>query len=227
MNIATGHKGKTAYRAHCCGDEGHSSLAPLHTNAIYLACDLISHLRSIQAKFKAEGAHDKAYDVPYSTVHVGTITGGRSLNMVPGECSFEFEIRHLPEDNVSQHLDSLFEQATCLVNSAKQNSADSNANIEFECLTNYPGLATDQNHSAVQNLAALAPQDTQLIKVAFGTEGGLFAQYLGSPVVVCGPGSIEQAHKPNEFVSINQLNQCDELLKKLINQTCIQRSEHD
>ena len=227
MNIATGHKGKTAYRAHCCGDEGHSSLAPLHTNAIYLACDVISHLRSIQADLIANGAHDDEFDVPYSTVHIGTINGGRSLNIVPGQCEFEFEIRHLPEDDIESHLDALFKQAEDLVNTAKQIKPQSNASINFECLTNYPGLDTDKNHSSVQTLASLAPENTQVLKVAFGTEGGLFSQYLSSPVVICGPGSIEQAHKPDEFVTLAQLEQCDQLLNKFVLETCIQRSEHD
>lgn len=227
MNIATGHKGKTAYRAHCHGDEGHSSQAPLHTNAIYLACDVIAKLRRLQTEFVENGAKDHEYNIPYSTVHVGTLQGGRALNIVPGSCQFEFEVRHLPGDDVKAHLNTIFAQAQTLVQQAQQTNPDSVAGIEFECLTDYPGLDTAKNHPAVQTLSDLSHDDTQILKVAFGTEGGLFAHYLDAPVVVCGPGSIEQAHKPDEYVSLSQLKQCDDLLHKLITETCFQRSEHD
>ncbi|RQW61879.1 acetylornithine deacetylase [Vibrio viridaestus] len=227
MNIATGHKGKTAYRTHCCGDEGHSSQAPLHTNAIYLACDVISSLRQLQSKLIESGAHDEEYNIPYSTVHIGTINGGRALNIVPGECTFEFEIRHLAQDNIANEIETIVHQAKALIDSIKIERSDSKAAIHFECLTDYPGLNTDKNTPAVKQLYSLSSPETKQIKVAFGTEGGLFSEYLSAPVVVCGPGSIDQAHKPDEFVSLQQLDQCDELLSQFIYETCYQRSEHD
>ncbi|MCE0494964.1 acetylornithine deacetylase [Vibrio salinus] len=226
MNIATGHKGKTAYRTHCHGDEGHSSQAPLHTNAIYLACDVIAQLRALQTQLIESGSRDNDYNIPYSTVHVGTINGGRALNIVPGHSQFEFEIRHLPGDDIKSSLNAIFDQAKTLVHQAQTDNPDSKAGIEFECLTDYPGLDTTPEHPAVQTLSALSEQ-SQILKVAFGTEGGLFSSYLDAPVVVCGPGSIDQAHKPDEYVSLSQLQQCDDLLSKLVQETCFQRSEHD
>ncbi|SHO55979.1 acetylornithine deacetylase [Vibrio quintilis] len=222
MNIATGHKGKTSFRTHCCGDEAHSSQAPLHTNAIYLACDIIAHLRQLQTELITSGARDEAYNIPHSTVHVGTIEGGRSLNIVPGECQFVFEIRHLPGDDIDTHLEALFAQAETIVQQARQAHPTTSAAITFDCLTRYPGLDTPAEHPAVQQLSALSPAGTETLKVAFGSEGGLFAEYLSAPVVVCGPGSIDQAHKPNEFISLSQLQQCDDLLNKLVPEICFQ-----
>ena len=220
MNVAIGHKGKTSYCVDCYGDEGHSSQAPSHTNAIYLACDMITQLRQLQTQFIEYGNHDTDYNVPYSTVHVGTIHGGRALNIVPGQCQFEFEIRHLPGDDVLLHLSTIFEHADRLVKDARKKNPQSKSAIEFQCLTNYPGLHTVADNPAVQQLVSLASKDSELLKVAFGTEGGLFADYLSSPVVVCGPGSIDQAHKANEFLTVSQLNQCDELLSKVVLDMC-------
>lgn len=221
MNISTGHKGKTSYRVHCQGDEAHSSQAPVHTNAIYLACDVINRLRDLQTALIEHGTKDNDYNIPYSTVHVGIIEGGRSLNIVPGQCQFEFEIRHLPGDDIKSHMKMIFEQAESLIISAKDSIADTQANIRFEQLTNYPGLDSKKNHDAINTLLYLSDNDRQLIKVAFGTEGGLFSEYLNTPVVVCGPGSIDQAHKANEFIAINQLTQCEKLLTLITNHICI------
>lgn len=221
MKISTGHKGKTSYRVHCQGDEAHSSQAPVHTNAIYLACDVINRLRDLQPKFIEQGIKDNDYDIPYSTVHVGTIEGGRSLNIVPGHCQFEFEIRHLPGDDIKLHMKMIFEQAAALITSAKNSIADTQANIRFEQLTDYPGLASQTNHDAINTLLSLSDNNRQLIKVAFGTEGGLFSEYLNAPVVVCGPGSIDQAHKANEYIEIDQLQHCEKSLTLITDYICV------
>ncbi|CAG8999740.1 MAG: Acetylornithine deacetylase [Candidatus Celerinatantimonas neptuna] len=221
MDIATGHKGKTSYRAHCHGDAAHSSLAPLHTNAVYLACDMIAKLRALQNHLMEKGARDPNYDVPFSTVHVGTIDGGSALNIVPQDCQFEFEIRHLPGDDIQGYLQSWFEQARALIAAARKAHPDTAASVSFECLTDYPGLDTPADHRSVQQLASLSSSSKRLVKVAFGSEGGLFAEYLSAPVVVCGPGSIAQAHQPNEFVALDQLEQCGALLNQLVRSSCL------
>ncbi|MDK8264321.1 acetylornithine deacetylase [Pseudomonas oryzihabitans] len=213
MQVALGHKGKAALRAHCHGQEGHSSLAPRHVNAIHLASDLVGALRASQRRLAEEGAHDAAYDIPYTTLHVGRIDGGKALNIVPNLCTLDFEIRHLPADEPASLVAALQETADSLVREAQQTSAK--AAIEIETVNAYPGLDTHPSVEAVRFLQTLVEPGTAQLKVAFGTEGGLFANRLDTPVVVCGPGSIEQAHKPDEYVEISQLEACDALLGRL------------
>jgi len=213
LQVALGHKGKAALRAHCHGQEGHSSLAPLHANAIHLASDLVGALRASQRRLAEEGAHDAAYDIPYTTLHVGRIDGGKALNIVPNLCTLDFEIRHLPADDPATLVAALQETADSLAREARQTSAK--AAIEIETVNAYPGLDTHPSVEAVRFLQTLVEPGTTQLKVAFGTEGGLFARRLDTPVVVCGPGSIEQAHKPDEYVELSQLAACDALLGRL------------
>ncbi|WP_416423829.1 acetylornithine deacetylase [Pseudomonas sp. App30] len=214
MHFALGHKGKASYRVHCHGQEAHSSLAPLAANAIHLASDFIGSLRNTQQRLQQQGAHDDAYDIAYSTVHVGRIDGGKALNIVPNLCTLEFEIRHLPADDPEVMLAQLAEQAEAIAREAKKVSGV--ADIRIESLNAYPGLDTSPTVDAVRWLKAFAAPETAQVKVAFGTEGGLFAQRLNVPVVVCGPGSIEQAHKPDEYVELAQLQACERLLQTLL-----------
>ncbi|MGF6400436.1 acetylornithine deacetylase [Pseudomonas frederiksbergensis] len=214
MQFVLGHKGKGSYRALCRGQEAHSSLAPRSINAIHLACDFIATLREGQRRLQQHGAHDADYDVPYSTVHVGQIAGGKALNIVPNLCSLDFEVRNLPADDLDQFLAQMQEQAEQIVREAKLLSGA--ADIEIETLNVYPGLDTHPSVEAVRLLKNFAPADTGSAKVSFGTEGGLFSQRLNVPVVVCGPGSIEQAHKPDEFVALSQMQAAERFLDGLL-----------
>nr|WP_298139984.1 acetylornithine deacetylase [uncultured Pseudomonas sp.] len=214
MQFVLGHKGKGSYRALCRGQEAHSSLAPRSANAIHLACDFIAGLREGQRRLQQQGAHDTDYDVPYSTVHVGQIAGGKALNIVPNLCSLDFEVRNLPADDLDQFLEQMREHAQMIVGEAKRLS--NVAAIEIETLNIYPGLDTHPSVEAVRFLKNFAPADTGSAKVSFGTEGGLFNQRLDVPVVVCGPGSIEQAHKPDEFVELSQMDAGERFLDGLL-----------
>ncbi|NBB60304.1 acetylornithine deacetylase [Pseudomonas sp. ODNR1LW] len=203
MQFVLGHKGKGSYRTYCRGLEAHSSLAPLSVNAIHVASEFIGVLRQTQQQLQEQGAQDADYDVPYSTVHVGQIGGGRALNIVPNLCTLDFEVRNLPADDLEQILAQMQERAEVIVREAKKLS--SVAAIEIETINVYPGLDTHPSVEAVRFLKNFAAPDTGTAKVSFGTEGGLFNQRLDVPVVVCGPGSIEQAHKPDEFIEISQM----------------------
>lgn len=214
MEFVLGHKGKGSYRAFCRGQEAHSSLAPRSVNAIHLACDFINVLREGQQFLKEQGAQDAAYDIPYSTVHVGQISGGKALNIVPNLCTLDFEVRNLPADDLGQFLEQMRERAHVIVREAKQRSGV--ADIEIETLNVYPGLDTHPSAEAVRLLRSFAAPGTGTAKVSFGTEGGLFNQRLDVPVVVCGPGSIEQAHKPDEFVEIAQMDAGERFLEGLL-----------
>jgi len=213
MSIATGHKGKTALRAECEGVEAHSALAPKGTNAIHLACDLISEIRDLQNEISQNGVKDYDYDIPYTTLHVGKISGGVVLNIVPNYAAVDFEIRNLAEDKPSAILSELKTKISKLL--LKVRNKAPNANIKINITNQYPGLNTNINSEIVSFVSSLTGKN-KTIKVAFGTEGGLFDEKLAIPTVVCGPGSMDQGHKPDEFVSEDQLMLCDQMLETLL-----------
>ncbi|WP_217578299.1 acetylornithine deacetylase [Mesorhizobium sp. GbtcB19] len=213
MQVATGHKGKLAARAVCRGREGHSALAPLALNAIHLGCDFVRALRDEQERLAREGARDGDYDIPYTTVHVGKINAGVALNIVPNRCEVEFEIRNVAADDAAVILDRLREAAARIAADAASIAPE--AAIDIEITNTYPGLDTPATSEAVAFVKSLTGANSTM-KVAFGTEGGLFSRDLGTPAVVCGPGSMAQGHKPDEYVSVEQLRRCDEMLERLL-----------
>ncbi|WP_379061924.1 acetylornithine deacetylase [Mesorhizobium sp. UC22_110] len=213
MQVATGHKGKVAARALCKGREGHSALAPLALNAIHLGCDFIGALRSEQDRLARDGARDGDYDIPYTTVHAGKINGGVALNIVPNLCQVDFEIRNVAADNPDIILDRLRDEAARIATAAAGIAPE--AAIDIEITNTYPGLDTPANSEVVAFVKSLTGANGT-IKVAFGTEGGLFSRDVGTPTVVCGPGSMAQGHKPDEFVTVEQMHRCDDMLEKLL-----------
>jgi acetylornithine deacetylase len=213
MAIATGHKGKTAIEAACVGSAAHSALAPQAVNAIHLACDLIAQIRHLQDDMITDGAQDSAYDIPYTTLHAGLITSGVALNIVPDHAVVTFEIRNLAADDPEAILHRLRRAIAPVIAVARKRAAE--ADIVFKVINSYPGLDTSLDEAVVAMVAELTGRDER-IKVAFGTEGGLFSQRLGIPAVVCGPGSMEQGHKADEFVTLAQLDSCDAMLASLV-----------
>ncbi|WP_233236126.1 acetylornithine deacetylase [Bordetella sp. LUAb4] len=230
MKIGTGHKGKAAYRALCCGQAGHSGLAPRFVNAIHTAADLVSALRDVQRELAEDGPREEGYAIPYTTVHAGTIKGGTALNIVPAQCEVNFEIRNVAQDDPAQILARVLAltqtrmrgvQAGSNSQSEAQAAAPSldlpqAAAPTIDLVNTYPGLATADDSPGVQLLSSWLPPGTPLTKVAFGTEGGLFKQqWRDTAVLVCGPGSIEVAHKADEYVEITQIEACDAMLERL------------
>ena len=213
MAVATGHKGKLACKVTCTGREAHSALAPTALNAIHLACDMTSFVRELQAEIATHSMCDDDYDVPYTTMHVGQIEGGLALNIVPNFASLKFEIRNLPEDDPNVLLQRVKDHAASLLKPLHEKFPE--AAIEFEITNTYPALNTAKDAEVVSFVKSLTGSNAT-IKVAFGTEGGLFSSKLGIPTVICGPGSMAQGHKPDEFVSIEQLEKCDQMLASLL-----------
>ncbi|MCY1328457.1 Acetylornithine deacetylase [compost metagenome] len=207
-----GHKGKLAMRCQVHGAACHSAYAPQGVNAIEYAARLIGRLGEIGTRLAAPERHDARFDPPFSTVQTGTISGGRALNIVPAECQFDFEVRALPSDDPQQVAEELRDYAeTELL--PKMRAINADTAIRFTPLSAYPGLATDPQSQAAE-LIALLSGSREFSTVAYGTEGGLFDQ-AGIPTVVCGPGSMDQGHKPDEFVSVAQLEGCDAMLARL------------
>jgi acetylornithine deacetylase len=213
MQVATGHKGKVALRAVCVGREGHSALAPLALNALHLAVDFVNAVRGLQARVAATGLRDGDYDVPYSTLHVGLLNGGVQVNIVPNRAVVDFEIRSLAGEDTEALIGDLVAAAEAIV--APLRAAFPEAAIRVERLWDYPGLGTPSDGAVVNFVKGLTGANGTM-KVAFGTEGGLYDARLGIPTVICGPGSMSQGHKPDEYVSVEQMERCEAMLAALV-----------
>lgn len=212
MRPVVGHKGKVAMRCEVTGHACHSAYAPTGVNAVEYAARLINRLNELGQELQQQALRDPVFDPPFSTVHTGTIAGGRALNIVPEECAFDFEIRALPSFDPQTVIEALRDYADNELLPRMQ-SVHADTAINFQLLSKYPGLMTDPQSEAAQLLSKLIGT-TAFETVAFGSEGGLYAE-RGIPTVVCGPGSMDQGHKPDEFVTIEQLDRCDAMLRNL------------
>jgi acetylornithine deacetylase len=218
MQVTIGHKGKRSYRAKVRGMEAHSSLAPTGVNAVEYAAEAVAYLKGMARRIQAEGPFDDDYDVQHTTVHTGVIHGGTALNIVPKDCRFDFEFRYLPEHG----YESYFSEIETYIRETLEPQMKANdpaAGFAIEELSSIPGLNMDPGDEVVTFAKSLAGRNDHG-KVAFGTEAGLFQQDAGIPTVVCGPGSVDQAHKPNEFVSVEQVRQCEQFMAKLMDHVC-------
>ncbi|WP_085597994.1 MULTISPECIES: acetylornithine deacetylase [unclassified Pseudomonas] len=207
-----GHKGKLAMRCQVRGAACHSAYAPQGVNAIEYAARLIGKLGEIGTRMAQPQHHDPRFDPPFTTLQTGIIAGGRALNIVPQDCQFDFEVRTLPGFDPRQVVDELqaYAQQQLLPG---MRAVHADTAIDLQPLSAYPGLATAPDSEAAE-LLALLTGSREFGTVAFGTEGGLFHE-AGIPTVVCGPGSMGQGHKPDEFISLEQLAACDALLLRL------------
>jgi acetylornithine deacetylase len=213
MKPVRAHKGKVSQRARVRGFECHSSLAPKGVNAVEYAAELVAFVARMGRRFAAEGPFDREFDIPHTTAHVGTIQGGTALNIVPRDCWFDFEFRHLPGHDPLALLAEVEAFAARELEPAMRRVRPE-THIRFEPLSTIPGLATAED-SEIVVLAKAASGANASGKVAFGTEAGLF-DGAGIPTVVCGPGSIDQAHKPDEFVALDQIAHCEQFLRRVL-----------
>ena len=213
MRVVIGHKGKRSFRVTVHGKTCHSSLAPHGVNAVEYAARLIVKIRDISNRLARSGARDSLYDVPYTTAHTGVVRGGTALNIVPDACTFEFEFRPLATDDVGSLVDEVMAHARERLE-PEMRAVDPAARIVFEEISEFPGLETPASRDVVGLAKRLAGRNEHG-KVAFGTEAGLFA-LAGIPTVVIGPGSIDQAHKADEYIAVLQLEACSAFLDRLI-----------
>jgi acetylornithine deacetylase len=208
-----GHKGKLAMRCDVHGAACHSAYAPQGVNAIEYAAELIGELGRIGTTLRAADLHDPRFDPPFTTVQTGVISGGKALNIVPADCRFDFEVRALPVHDPLEVAQRLQQYAKDHV-LPRMHAVNPDSDISFSELSAYPGLVTDERSQAARLIAQFCGSD-EFTTVAFGTEGGLF-DAIGIPTVVCGPGSMDQGHKPDEFVSVAQLEACDAMLLRMM-----------
>ena len=213
MQVVSGHKGKLALRAHVCGREAHSALAPYAVNAVEYAAEMVVQLRCMQREKAAQGPFNREYDPPYTTLHTGVLRGGTALNIVPRECSFDFEIRNIPEDDPQQLL-RRFEDHCKRELLPQMRSVAAESSIAFETMSQNPGLHNAETDAVVGHVERLAAGGRGG-KVAFGSEAGQF-QRAGFAAVICGPGSINDAHKPDEFITFDQLRKGEAFISRVV-----------
>src|SRR5579875_1279419 len=212
MQPVIANKGKRSYVCRVRGHESHSALAHAGVNAVETAAEIVAHIRAMARRRRENGPFDRAFAPPYSTINVGTIAGGTALNIVPRDCRFEFEIRDLPDDDADAVRAEIERFAHGLLPEMRAVSGD--AAIEFDELNVTPPLSTAPDAEAVQLAQALSGANATG-KVSYTTEGGLYQQG-GIPTVICGPGSIEQAHRPDEFIALDQVKQCEAFMRRLL-----------
>lgn len=217
MQPVIAHKGKMSYRCTVRGLASHSAYAPHAVNAVEAAAEAVAYLKVMARRHRDTGPYDRSFDVAHTTVHTGVIRGGTALNIVPHECVFDFEFRHLPGDDPDALL-AEFEQYIRGSLEPEMRAVHADTGFTIEKLSEIPALDT----GAETGIVALAHElcgSADIGKVSFGTEGSQF-QHAGIPTVVCGPGSIAQAHKPDEFVDIDQVVQCEVFMRRLGERMC-------
>jgi acetylornithine deacetylase len=217
MELVLAHKGKRAWRCRVRGHEAHSSLTPRGVNAVQIGAQIVAYVAERAQAFRDTGRRDDAYDVPFTTAHVGTIRGGTALNIVPRDCSFEFELRHLPFDDPDAFIADVKAFAERFLPEMRAVSTDTY--IDFDALSTLPGMDTHDG-SEIAKIAHHCNGHAEVGKVSFGTEAALF-QGAEIATVICGPGHIEQAHQPNEWVSLEQLARCEAFMRRLADHVCV------
>lgn len=212
MQVVVAHKGINLFRCRVHGKAAHSSLTPRGCNAIEYAARLICRIRDIADQLKAQGPYDNFYDVPFTTLTTNQISGGIAVNTIPELCEFSYEFRNLPgmsPASIQAQVEQYVQDE--LLPRMRQEYAQASIDVEIGAFA--PALEAGEQQAITQLVRALSA-DHATRKVAYGTEGGLF-QNAGIPTVICGPGHIEQAHKPDEFIEIAQLDACEGFLRKL------------
>lgn len=212
MTMVVAHKGIAVYRCRVHGKSAHSSLTHQGVNAISYASRLVGYVDSLAQEFTSREDNDEMFDVPFSTMSVGTIQGGSATNIVPNLCEFTFDYRNLPHMTQDDMLAPIKAKIAELNAQMQQRAPETG--IELLQEEGVPAM-TDNTNDELQQLIAALTGDHERHKVAYATEGGQFTN-AGIPTIICGPGSIEQAHKADEFVALSEIARCDEFLQKLL-----------
>jgi acetylornithine deacetylase len=216
MRLVIANKGKRSFRCRVRGHEAHSALTPRGVNAVQIACEIVTFLTQIARRFRDRGGFDAAYDIPHTTAHTGVIHGGTALNIVPRDCTFDFEFRHLPFDDPDALFADVKRFAATLI--PEMHAVDPATYIEFESLSSMPGFDT-HGGSEIAELGRACTGENDYAKVSFGTEAALFHN-ANIATIICGPGHIEQAHQPNEWISLEQLAACEDFMRRLGDDVC-------
>ena len=214
MKVVGAHKGGTAVKTRCHGHEGHSSAPNKGASAVMMAGEFIAALARIGVELQDD--RDLRFDPPYSTTQANVVHGGTALNILAREASIVWKCSTLPGRDPMDVVNRAKELAAAILPKYWNGAPD--ASIEITVTSSYPGLALDMDSAAVA-LAREISGANDVEAVAYGTEAGHFAR-AGIPAVICGPGSIDQAHRPDEFVALSELAACEAFLRKVIARAC-------
>jgi len=214
MQVVDTHKASMGVDTSVVGLEAHSSAPHTGVNAVMVAADMISFLGRLAEELKGRkvpGA--ERFDPPYTTVDVGTVQGGTARNIVPRHCRFGWGVRAIPGTDLAEPLDRLerFAEQELLPRMRKVHAG---AEIIHEVRARIAALRPEPG-SPAESLVLSLVESNQTLAVSYGTEGGLF-QEAGIPTVVCGPGNIRDAHKPDEFIELSQVAACEGFMRKLL-----------
>jgi acetylornithine deacetylase len=212
MQPIIAHKGTHRFRCAVHGREAHSSYVTHGVNAIEYAARLVVFIRQIADRLAQIEQRDYGFTVPYSTLSTGLIQGGIAANVVPKDCVFHFDMRTLPQASPDALYQEIRRYAETLA--AEMRRIDANAGIDLQWMSQTIGLAAAETDAIVQWAMQLS-RNAGVGKVSYGTEAGLFQQ-MGVPTVICGPGDIAEAHRPNEFVGLDQLAQCESFMDRIL-----------
>ena len=212
MQPIIAHKGMNRFRCKVRGREAHSSYVTHGVNAIEYAARLVVYIRQIADRLAEFEKRDYGFTVPFTTLSTGLIRGGIAANVIPKECEFQFDLRTLPNASADALYQEIRAQAETL--SREMRAVDPQSGIDLEWASQTIGLASSESDAIVQWAMRLARAD-QPGKVSYGTEAGLF-QKMGVPTVILGPGDIAEAHRPNEFVALDQLAKCEAFVSRIL-----------
>lgn len=212
MQPIIAHKGTHRFRCAVRGREAHSSYVTHGVNAIEYAARLVVYIRQIADRLAQIERRDYGFTVPYSTLSTGLIRGGIAANVVPKDCDFHFDMRTLPQASPDALYREILSYAEALAR--EMQAVDPNAGIDLVWASQTVGLAASESDAIVRWAMQLSNNHT-VGKVSYGTEAGLFQQ-MGVPTVICGPGDIAEAHRPNEFVALEQLGQCEAFMNRIL-----------
>ncbi|WP_201558797.1 acetylornithine deacetylase [Psychrobacter sp. 72-O-c] len=216
MTMVVAHKGIAVYRCRVHGKSAHSSLIAQGVNAISYASRLVGYVDTLAEELSDRNDNDALFDVPYSTLSVGTIQGGTATNIVPNFCEFTFDYRNLPHMTQDDILAPI--QAKVAELTAQMQARSPETGIELLQEVGVPAM-TDDDSAELQQLIGALVADNKRHKVAYATEGGQFTN-ADIPTIICGPGSIEQAHKADEYVELSEIERCDGFLQRLLQSCC-------
>ena len=212
MRVISAHKSSNLYRCTVHGHAAHSSLTPHGVNAIEYAARAICHIRDMADGHRQNGPFDRDFEVPFTTANTGLIRGGLSVNTIPDRCQFEFEFRTVPGVLAGDVIGGLRRYITGELRERIKAESPA-ADIELEVLAEVPGFDTEAQAEIARLVQALSGSRTTE-KVAYCTEAGLF-QRAGMTAVVCGPGNLQQAHRADEYVELDQIRACERFMEKL------------
>ncbi|MCH9020809.1 MAG: acetylornithine deacetylase [Proteobacteria bacterium] len=212
MHVVNAHKGTRAFTTTVTGHEAHSSATQRGVNAVMAAAELIRYLATLGDEMKARADAESGFDPPFTSVHVGPIEGGTALNIIPRRCVFQWEYRSMPEEDTDEIIERFNAFAATLEPPMQAIAAGCGIETVADCRV--IGLEPEDASPAERLVMALTG-DNRAAKVSFGTEAGLF-QKAGMSAVICGPGDIAQAHKPNEFIELSQVEACVAFMRRLI-----------